>query len=715
MPQLTATAYVTAPIDMDQSHITGLTLATVDGVDLLFATTRLDGGLTAWGIGGTSPQRLSDTPYDSLATAGGNPDIVVIGDSLLTLDGGRQAALRLLTPDGSLGDPVTLGTTSTFGGSLGQMVAVTDDNATHVYGQITGAGGIGHMTISQGTLISSSTTGSTDIGAITNVSIGGMFYVVSAGATDNVLTTWAVGTSGTLTARDNMTPDDGLWVNAPTALDTAVVDGHTYVVLAAAGSNSLSVMHMDSAGDLTITDHLLDTRDSRIGGVTSLKVVTAGDHSYVIAGGADDGISIYQLAAGGQLIARAHLADTTDTGLANVSAITATGDDTGITIYVASGSENGVTQLRFETGAAGATLTATAAGGTLRGTDRFDMLTGGAGVDRILGGNGDDIIYDGESRDVLTGGAGADLFVLAADQTDDLIMDFTPGEDQLDLSAWGGLRSLSQLTIRQGNLGLRITYGDETLVLVHQDDLTLTPDMLIESDLLGTSRLPQTLTGGLAGPVVTPDLPERPDIPDVTPPQTAPDTIRTISGTGSNNRLNGGNTDDIIFGFAGDDAMYGLGGADQLHGGSGADVLDGGAGNDILMGGSGRDTGWTNTAGTRTQDTLTGGSGHDQLYGQSGADRLIGGTGDDIMTGGAGRDTFVFSSGDDTITDFMTAVDMIELDAGLWSGDKSGAAIVDDYAGMDDGHLVFDFGNGNSLTLTNITSTTGLADLINIV
>jgi len=77
--------------------------------------------------------------------------------------------------------------------------------------------------------------------------------------------------------------------------------------------------------------------------------------------------------------------------------------------------------------------------------------------------------------------------------------------------------------------------------------------------------------------------------------------------------------------------------------------------------------------------------------------------------------TFVFSSGDDTITDFMTAVDMIELDAGLWSGDKSGAAIVDDYAGMDDGHLVFDFGNGNSLTLTNITSTTGLADLINIV
>ena len=70
-------------------------------------------------------------------------------------------------------------------------------------------------------------------------------------------------------------------------------------------------------------------------------------------------------------------------------------------------------------------------------------------------------------------------------------------------------------------------------------------------------------------------------------------------------------------------------------------------------------------------DTLYGGAGDDTLLGDGGSvaagdtsnDTLDGGAGDDTLTGGWGTDTFVFQAGhgDDTITDFFLAGDLIDI------------------------------------------------------
>jgi len=251
-----------------------------------------------------------------------------------------------------------------------------------------------------------------------------------------------------------LTTETGLWIDAPTAMDTAVVDGETYLVLGSAGSNSLTVMGVAANGTLTIQDHLMDDRNSRFGAVADIEIVTAQGHTYVIAGGGDDGISIYQILPG----------------------------------------------------------TVNRARGSLDGTDGMDILTGGTGANSLSGGAGDDIFFDDTGRDTLTGGAGADTFIMSYDETLDIVTDFDPNVDILDLSAWPSLRSMSQLFLIPTADGIKIVYGNETLLLCSVDGQAITPDMLNENQIISGTRLPEVHVNGFPGPVVTPDLPERPEL-----------------------------------------------------------------------------------------------------------------------------------------------------------------------------------------------------------
>lgn len=96
---------------------------------------------------------------------------------------------------------------------------------------------------------------------------------------------------------------------------------------------------------------------------------------------------------------------------------------------------------------------------------------------------------------------------------------------------------------------------------------------------------------------------------------------------------------------------------ENAFGGSGADTLVGDGGRNVLRG----------FAGT---DNINGLEGNDRILGGNGADIITGNTGRDAMTGGADADIFDFNStadstvGDanrDIVTDFVTAVDDIDL------------------------------------------------------
>jgi Ca2+-binding RTX toxin-like protein len=94
----------------------------------------------------------------------------------------------------------------------------------------------------------------------------------------------------------------------------------------------------------------------------------------------------------------------------------------------------------------------------LTGSINNDTLRGDAGANIIDGGAGDDLLDGRAGNDKLTGGSGADRFVFKAGYNADTITDFVSGEDRIDLTAFAGLHTLSQV------LAMATQNGNNTVI-----------------------------------------------------------------------------------------------------------------------------------------------------------------------------------------------------------------------------------------------------------
>lgn len=155
---------------------------------------------------------------------------------------------------------------------------------------------------------------------------------------------------------------------------------------------------------------------------------------------------------------------------------------------------------------------------------------------------------------------------------------------------------------------------------------------------------------------------------------------RNITGSGENNTLTGNNGKNTISGGDGRDVIEGGLGKDKLNGQNGADVLKGGNGRDIIKGGTGKD-------------------------------RIEGQRQDDVLVGNGGADKFIFRGriDSDTIKDFRAGQDELHLSEKLWTGTLSKQAVINRFAEVVNGDVVFDFGGGQMITLDGVSTTNGLA------
>ncbi|NVK15478.1 MAG: M10 family metallopeptidase C-terminal domain-containing protein [Rhodobacteraceae bacterium] len=325
-------------------------------------------------------------------------------------------------------------------------------------------------------------------------------------------------------------------------------------------------------------------------------------------------------------------------------------------------------------------ITGNAADNVLRGEDGQDTLRGGSGNDTLYGGNGSDVISGQDGDDRLLGGYGNDT-IYGGEGNDELF-----GSHNNDQLYGGG--GADTLTGGTGNDTLSGGAGADSMSGGSGDDtyrVDNSGDQLTEDAEGGHDLVESSISFNLSS--------YGEHIEDLT--LTGSDSI---NGTGNDaaNLITGNAADNVLRGEDGQDTLRGGSGSDTLYGGNGSDVIAGQDGDDRLLGGYGNDS----IYGGEGNDELFGSHNNDRLYGGGGADTLTGGGENDIVTGGAGDDTFVFSQGHDAdqITDFGVGSDTLLLSGFGFSTEQDALDLATELSG----DVVFDFGNGDSLTLLDL-------------
>lgn len=603
---------------MLDSGITDLGVAMIDGVVHLYSTTGRNGGLAAYTVGAEGEVTLDTTVIFPPEITGVVSDRIVIGEiggDAVILIGESSTGLRgYALEGGSLGDATEVGWTPLGDASTGGNFTATE----------------ALVSLSDRALAALPDYDCSQIIDLVQVTVNGQAFVLSACGSRNGVTAFAVDRdTGTLTERDTMGAAEGLGINAPTAIEVVQIGGKTFVLLGASGTSSISVMELRADGSLVPTDHVLDNGTTRFEGLQSLSAAVSGDHAFVVAGGADGGLTLFLLLPNGALVHLETLVDSATTSLNTVTAVEMVIDGDTLHVFAGSQNEGGITQFTIDLSTLGARQSGTSAAESLVGGAGDDILIAQGAGDTLIGGAGMDVLVAGSDQTAMRGGDGGDLFVIGEGSGTTRILDFQRGLDRIDLSDLPMLRDLSQLSLTVTATGAVIEYRGHLIEVTASNGQPL--------------RLADLFPGGLIGGDHMPYVPPE-DPPPLGVELIGTDAADELVGGINNDTLLGGLGRDRLLGMTGDDWIDGEGGHDSIEGGSGNDTLIGGLGKDTLLGGEGDD--WIDGGGRPDRilagagnDTVYGGAGKDVIYARDGADLVYGGAGGDRILGGAGNDT----------------------------------------------------------------------------
>ncbi|WP_417628436.1 hypothetical protein [Pararhodobacter aggregans] len=693
------------------SGITDLEIGVVNGVVHLYASTGRNGGIAEYVVGAEGQVSLHTTVIFPASITGGVSDRLVIaetGSGGMLMIGERASGLvaYALRADGGIGGQATIDWQAVD-------TAIGQGSDAHLSARVT---------LSDGTLaLFPAGTDTSQVIELRCATVNGRDFVLTADQTGNSVTAYRVDGTGALSAAGTMGAAQGLGIDAPTAMEVVTIGDRTYVVLAAANTSSLSVMELTADGQLVPTDHLVDTGNTRFEGVQAMDMIQAGGHTFVVAGGADNGITVFELLPDGTMVAIATLADDNTTSMHRVTAITLAVEGDTMHVFVGSQNDSGITEYRVSLSSLGETVQGSAAAERLAGTGRDDVLLASGTNDTLVGGGGDDILVTGGTGTVMSGGIGADVFVVRAGSGGAVITDFDRGLDRLDLSDLPMLRDVSQLNFTATSTGCVIEYRGHTLVITSSNGQPLrqadvfpngfdwadryafippepeTPastgvarEGSAVGDLMNGTARDDTLSGGFGKDTLNGgdgnDLLDGGDGRDLIGATSGNNTL--LGGYGQDT-INGGTGDDWIEGGGGKDILYGDAGSDTIHGGDGRDIIRSGGGNDLVYAGSGGGGIFLASG----DDTAYGGDGRDVIQGQAGSDLIYGGEGNDNIRGGGENDTLHGEGGNDML-DGGGGEDLLN---GGWGNDTLRGAAGNDTLLGDNGNDLLEGGSGNDV------------------
>jgi VCBS repeat-containing protein len=287
-----------------------LTTAVVGDTTYLFVCGVNDSGVSVFSVGAdgslTNTANVGDSATLQLSLSVDVETMVVGGTTYLFADGVNDNGVSVFAvgANGTLTnvDNVIDNATSNIQGPQGMATAVVGGNAyLFVTGYHDDGVGVysvaadGHLTNVFNVRDSGQMELDGPVDAITVV-VGGTTYLVVSGFDDDGLTVFSVAADGHLTNVFNL-PDDGtLKLDNPVGLSTTVIGGTTYLLVAGAEDDGLSVFAMGADGALTNVANVSDDATLKLDRVIGVTTVTMNGQTYVIAGSNNDsGVSVFKL------------------------------------------------------------------------------------------------------------------------------------------------------------------------------------------------------------------------------------------------------------------------------------------------------------------------------------------------------------------------------------------------------------------------------------
>jgi hypothetical protein len=253
------------------------------------------------------------------------------------------------------GATIGVGVNPTGFGQLSANTALTIGGDTYVYTSGSGGAGIeAYEAVSRYTFNqvdqeqNSASVHLGDVSALATATVGSQAYLFVASAYDAGVTSYGIASNGALNFADSVSPSDfsGFWKVQDLA--TTEVDGQDFLIMASAGTSSLTVYSVSQDGTLSETDHMIDSLGTRFQGASIVEAFEHDGRSFVIAAGNDDGISILEISDEGQLWEHASLADTYETTLANVTGISVEEINGSLEVLVSSATDHGFTHITLD-------------------------------------------------------------------------------------------------------------------------------------------------------------------------------------------------------------------------------------------------------------------------------------------------------------------------------------------------------------------------------
>ena len=204
---------------------------------------------------------------------------------------------------------------------------------------------------------------------------------------------------------------------------------------------------------------------------------------------------------------------------------------------------------------------------TILGSGKAETIYGGSGNDSILGNAGNDKIYGdagadslngGKGNDTLTGGDGNDVFFYANGEGNDVIADFTVGQDKINVTSG----TVASASLKSSDMVFKIGSGTLTVKNGKNKEIAIGSSIYYNDLIYDTSKTTVTLGASFSGSLKSSDYAT---------------TVKTINAGSVAKSIN-------IIGNSQDNTVIGSAKAETIYGGSGNDSILGNAGNDKIYG-----------------------------------------------------------------------------------------------------------------------------------